>query len=229
MLALRIMCLSLFFATLESIPSALLERRLAFRRRAVPDVGSTLFYAVLTFLLLMAGTGFWTHRCARRIQLRRTIAFWLVAPVLPDLPPHPRVSILKPMLGYGILLDAAGLISFLTQNVDTCQSPTSPTARHRRLRARVHRGELRAELPGFFLLRVAFPLLVSAGTVEGRLQGAFASILHATAVLIFPVTAGIAVMRHLCRERLRRGVAQRRAVAQDSRVLRARSEPLSKS
>ena len=195
-LALRIMSVSLVFATLKSIPSALLERRLAFRRRAVPDVGSTLFYAALTVVLLAAGAGIWSLIIARAAySVVRTTAFWLVAPARPNLPPHPLLAVLKPMLAYGILLNAAGLLSFLTQNIDTLS--VARVAGAAATGAYVLAFTVASFVPTFLsysLLRVAFPLLVTAGTVAGRIQNALASVLHATAVVIFPTTAAVAVI-----------------------------------
>jgi O-antigen/teichoic acid export membrane protein len=193
-LALRIMCVSLVFATLESIPSALLERRLAFRRRAVPDVGSTVFYAGLTLLLLLAGAGIWSLIIARAAySVVRTIAFWVAAPVLPDLPPHAKLRTLRPMLGYGLLLNAAGLLSFLTQNVDTVS--VARVAGATATGAYVLAFTVASFVPTFLaysLMKVAFPLLVSAGAQAGRIHGALASVIHATAVVMFPTTAAIA-------------------------------------
>ena len=97
------------------------------------------------------------------------------------------------MLGYGILLNAAGLLSVLTQNLDTLS--VARVAGAAATGAYVLAFTVASFVPTFLsysLFRVAFPLLVNAGTLAGRIQGALASVLHATAVVIFPTTAAVA-------------------------------------
>ena len=190
-LALRLMSVTLLFATLESIPAAILERRLAFRRRAIPDVGSTVFYAGLAFILLAAGAGIWSLIVARTLySVVRTIAFWIAAPVHPRSRPRFYLPILKVMLKYGILLNLAGLLAVLTQNLDTVS--VARVAGAASAGAYVLAFTVASFVPTFLsgsLMKVSFPLLVNASSSQQRLRDGLSSVLHATALVMFPTTA----------------------------------------
>ncbi len=192
-LALRLMSVTLLFATLESIPAAILERRLAFRRRAVPDVGSTVFYAALAFLLLAAGAGIWSLIVARTLySVVRTVAFWIAAPVHPRSKPQFHLQILKVMLKYGVLLNLAGLLAVITQNLDTVS--VARVAGAAPAGAYVLAFTIASFVPTFLsgsLMKVSFPLLVNASSAPERLRSGLSSVLHATALVMFPTTAGL--------------------------------------
>ena len=193
-IAIRLTSVTALCVTIESVPAALLDRRLAFRRRAVPDIGSAVFYVLLTFALFVAGAGIWSlivARCA--YALVRTASLWAVAPARPRLKPTLKPRIFGAMLRYGVLLNVAGILAVITQNVDTLSvariAGAAPTG------AYVLAFTLASFVPTFLgasLMRVAYPLFVKAATIPGRLRDPLATVVHATVSVMAPVTVGLA-------------------------------------
>src|SRR5688572_8098920 len=55
----RTIGLTLIISSLSLVPSALLEKRLAFKQRALPETVSNVLYALVTLVLVMQGWGVW--------------------------------------------------------------------------------------------------------------------------------------------------------------------------
>lgn len=194
-LALRVVSVALFFSTLESIPTGLIERELAFRSRALVETGTTVVYGALAAALLAAGAGVWSLIIGRVVlSVLRFGAFYLAAPIRPRVLRRIDVRLTATLLRYGIPLGVAGILGFVTTNVDTAL--VGRVAGARALGSYALAFAVATLIPTFLantMLRVFFAVFASAHRAANEPSGAFGLSLYAQLLVLVPVTIGLVV------------------------------------
>ncbi len=193
-LAIRLTAIAFAFSTIETIPLAVLERRLDFRRRATVEIGTSVFYAILAMGLLAAGAGVWSLIIARvALTFARFVGFWIAAPVRPRPRPAVRRDVLKAMLAYGGFLNGAAILGFAAENLDTVVIGRVGGAAA--LGAYALAFTVANLVPTFLsstLARVSMPMYATVRAQRERLQEAFAAAMHFLAAIMAPVSLALA-------------------------------------
>jgi PST family polysaccharide transporter len=192
-IAIRITAIAFAFSTLETIPLAVLERRLDFRRRATVEISTSVLYALLAVGLLVAGAGVWSLIAARLVlTATRLVGFWLRAPVRPRVWRIPHRDILKRLLGYGAFLNGAAILGFVSENLDTVVIGAAAGAHVLGAYALAFVvANLVPTFLSFTLNRVTVPLYAAVRDSRARLQEAWATAVHFCAVVMMPTSLGL--------------------------------------
>ena len=189
----RIFSLVFLFTVIAAVPQSLIERRLDFRRRAVPEIIAAIGYAAFAFVLLALGLGVWSLIVAKVVQSGVLMcAFWVVAPDRPRFPPRPRARTARELIGYGGVLTVGAVIGFLTGNLDTVAVGRGPGATA--LGAYVLAFTITQLAPTFLsmtLQRVYFPIYAGVRGDPALLRRAFAQGMRYLAIVMVPVTVGL--------------------------------------
>jgi O-antigen/teichoic acid export membrane protein len=114
----RALSIVLLIRGLGVVPGAILERELAFRKRAVSELSASIVLACVSISCAVGGLGAWSlvfgQIAATTTQL---IAMWLLVPWRPHLR-DASVSTLRGMLRYGRFVSAANLINLFNLSID---------------------------------------------------------------------------------------------------------------
>jgi O-antigen/teichoic acid export membrane protein len=186
----RAMTLALVFTTAASIPQALIEKSLRFRRRALPEIACALLYAGLGLGLLAAGYGIWGLVVATAVRTGLLLlAFWIFAPVRPRRLPRLRWALVRDMFHYGKFLTGTAVLGFVFTNLDTLSVGWFAGATA--LGAYALAYPVVTLVPTFLsqtLGRVFFPLYASVRLDPTRLRETFTSSIHYVSLLMIPTT-----------------------------------------
>lgn len=192
----EVMSLVLVFTTIATVPQALIERTLDFRRRAIPEMACAVGYAVAVLGMLAAGLGIWSLIVGKVLQtLLLLLAFWAAAPVKPRLRPRPRWEVTRRMIGYGKFMSGAGIIAFATGNLDTFA--VGLLAGAGALGAYALSYTVTNIVPTFMTQttgRVFFPIYAAVRERHDALVEAYSVALHYLAVVMLPTTAALALL-----------------------------------
>jgi PST family polysaccharide transporter len=190
-LALRLTAIAFAFSALETIPLAIIERTLELRRRALSEVAIAVAYVAAALLLLAAGAGIWSIVLARLgMSAARFARFWVIAPVRPRMVPHADRESLRRLIGFGAFLNAAAILGFAAENLDTLLIASVGSVEEVGAYALAFTiANLVPTFVGFTLNPVALPVFAAVRDVPDTLRRAFAAALHLVAVAMFPTTA----------------------------------------
>jgi O-antigen/teichoic acid export membrane protein len=114
---LRVLGLSLLFASLGSTHDAMLQKGINYRLRMWPEVGRTMVKGLLSVGLALSGFGVWSLVIGQVVgEAAATVLLWIVSPWRPRrrLPGKH----LRPMLGYGSQIMAVNGLGTLLVDVD---------------------------------------------------------------------------------------------------------------
>jgi teichuronic acid exporter len=113
----RTVGLTLIISSLSMVPSALLEKRLAFKQRALPETISNILYALVTLVLVMQGWGVWGVVWGRIGQASlATILIWWVSQWWPKF--YFNFALAKETLTYGQHILLASLLGVIILYID---------------------------------------------------------------------------------------------------------------
>lgn len=114
---LQVLAVVLFVEALAGVPSALLERELAFHRKLYVDVLPALVYALSAVGLAAYGAGVWSLVIGRVAgAVCGCLAAWLLSPWRPSW--RFSAAAARQLGGYGRYIAAGGLLSFAVVNLD---------------------------------------------------------------------------------------------------------------
>jgi O-antigen/teichoic acid export membrane protein len=186
----RTMTLALVLMTAASIPQALIEKSLRFRRRALPEIACALLYVGLGLGLLAAGYGIWALVVATAVRTGvLLLLFWIFAPVHPRRLPRLKWALVRDMFQYGKFLTGTAVLGFVFTNLDTLS--VGWLAGASALGAYALAYPVVMLVPTFLsqtLGRVFFPLFASVRSDPTRLREVFMSATHYLALLMIPTT-----------------------------------------
>ncbi|HEU5318376.1 MAG TPA: lipopolysaccharide biosynthesis protein [Chloroflexota bacterium] len=107
----------LILTALGSVHNAVLIKRLAFRRKLVPDVAPLVASGLVSIVMALSGFGVWSLVAAYLIKEgTSTILLWLLSSIRPW--PRFRWPIAAELLRYGRHVSLTGLVGFASSNVD---------------------------------------------------------------------------------------------------------------
>ena len=113
----RVMVSTLVIYSLGTVPSALLEKELEFKKIVLPSTLSNIGYALVSILLAFAGLGVWSIALGYVFQsLLQTLLIWVVSPWRPTFKFDKRT--VSEILGYGKYVVSVSLGTFLMVNLD---------------------------------------------------------------------------------------------------------------
>lgn len=116
-LIIKILSLMLIIQSLASVQSALLEKRLAYKKRFIPDSISNLSYLLVAVSMALLGFGVWSLVIGSLVRCAvNTLLLWWVLPWRPSLTFD--LASAKGLLNYGKHIVLLGVISFLFRNID---------------------------------------------------------------------------------------------------------------
>ena len=189
----QIMSVAFLCTTLANVPTALIERTLQFRRRALPEIAGVLTYASLVWMLFRHGFGVWSLVYARAVQTALlAVLFWWLAPIRPRFPPQIRWDVINKLLHYGKFMSAAAVTGFLVSNFDNVA--VGRFAGATALGAYALAYQVTNLVPTFLTQtvgKVSFPLYTSIRGDERAMRHAFAVALHYIAVTMVPTTVAL--------------------------------------
>jgi O-antigen/teichoic acid export membrane protein len=192
----RLMAIVLLFSTAGQLPQAVIEQKLVFRRRALPEIACVVVYAAMALGLLRAGWSVWSLVAAKVAQsVLLTFLFWAVAPVRPRLPPRLHWSVLCRLVGYGKFISASAILGVVFANADTIAVGVIAGAAP--LGAYSLAYSVTTLAPTFLTAtigKVFFPLFAAIRDDDPALCDAFASALHFIGIVMLPATFGLLVV-----------------------------------
>lgn len=113
----RIMALTLVLAGITTVPSALLDKELLFKRRAFAELPGWIVYACLSITLALRGHGVWSMIIGwAALSVVTMVATWIVSPVRPVL--EFRLGEAKEIISYGKHLVIGVLAAFVFLQID---------------------------------------------------------------------------------------------------------------
>ena len=114
----KVLPFSLVITAFSSIPTSLMEKEMAFKRRAVPEVLSFLAYFVVCLVLAWYGFKYWSIIFGYlALCIVGLVATFAVSPWHPTLRFHPFV--LKELAGFGSYAMSSTTINFVIRNIDS--------------------------------------------------------------------------------------------------------------
>lgn len=177
-----------------TVPSALLERALAFDKKIYVDALPTLIYALIALPLAWSGHGVWSLVWGRIISVAAgQVAAWKLV----SWRPHWRVDIahLRQLSSYGRYVSAAAIVSFLVVSVDDMLVARLGGERELGLYARAY---LLANIPvtavSHVAGRVAFPAFAQLVRARENVGPLYLQMLGSVALLTLPMALLLALL-----------------------------------
>lgn len=189
----QVLGISLILASLKSIPSAILERKLQFNKLVIPEIAETILYNGLTIVLAWQGFGVWSFIwgvLARGIV--GTIIIYIIAP-WPVGFAFDRPSA-KKLFSFGIPFQLNSFIALLKDNI----TPTFIAARlGPQAVGYIGWAQKYAFLPLELLndiIRVTFPAYSRLQHDKALLQRALERSLYLISLTLYPMLAGLVAL-----------------------------------
>lgn len=114
---LRVMSLAVLFGSLGTVPHALLQKELDFRRKIVPEVASSVLYAVTAVAMAYLGFGVWSLVGAELAMAGgNLILVWTVTTWRPSFAFDGKLA--RELIGYGKHIMLFDIVTFVTSNLD---------------------------------------------------------------------------------------------------------------
>lgn len=193
---LRALAWSFPLKALGNTHDALLQRRLRFRARALPELGQAVAKAGIAVPLAVAGLGVWSLVWGQLVSLVLwTCLLWAVLPWRPG--PALPMDMLRSMLGYGRKIVAVNVIAAVVHHADLVivgRMLGAAALGFYQLAYRI------PELTVMLLVRVAsrvlFPAFSRLHAAGGRseLKAGYLTALRYVAVLALPAAAGLVLL-----------------------------------
>src|SRR5205085_8698756 len=106
---------SLFFSSLKSVPSVLLERNLKFNRLVIPEIVETLAFNILAVVLAWQGYGVWSFVIAVLVRgIIGTILIYILAPW--PIGFRIKKSSIRNLFSFGLPYQLNGFIALIKDN-----------------------------------------------------------------------------------------------------------------
>lgn len=113
----RILAIVLIIGSLGSVPATLLEKELNFKKAVIPQIASTIVYAIVAISLALNGFGFWSLVYgALASSFGNLITIWCVSPWRPEFRFNKQAAM--ELVGYGKHILGVGILVFLATNLD---------------------------------------------------------------------------------------------------------------
>jgi PST family polysaccharide transporter len=188
----RVMGLSLVFASLGSTHDALLQKGINYRRRMLPEVGRTLVKGLLSVLLAMMGFGVWSLAIGQVAgEACATLLLWIVSPWRPRRN-WPRKH-LRPMLGYGSQIMMVNGLGTLVADADYLVIGRMLGETSLGLYTLAYRiPELAVKNLAYAVSAVAFPVTSRLQSDMGAMRETYLRMQHYMLLLLAPLGFGLA-------------------------------------
>lgn len=185
----QILAVSLLLASLKTIPSILLERKLLFNKLVIPEIVETLIYNITAILLAWQGYGVWSFIVA--VLLRGIVGVILIHII------HPwpigfaiNKKSFKTLFGFGLPYQLNGFIALIKDNiVPTYIAATLGTAAVGYIGWAQKYAFLPLE-PMNDIIRVTFPTYSRLQDHPDLLKRALEKTLYFTTVCVYPLLFG---------------------------------------
>ncbi|MGB9588124.1 MAG: lipopolysaccharide biosynthesis protein [Armatimonadota bacterium] len=116
-LPVRVMSVGLLISGMASVPSAILDKYLKFRKRAIPEILSAVVYAVTSLILAKVGFAAWSLIIGwMAMSIVNTAAIWSICPTRPSFSFDSSEA--RVIVGYGKHLMVASLATFAFFQID---------------------------------------------------------------------------------------------------------------
>lgn len=191
----RIVSLTLLISSFALVPSILLEKDMAYKRKVLPDLTPTITY-IVTVIILAKGFNLGAYSIAYALIVQAftgLILNWIAARWKPSLIFD--MGIAKELFGYGKNVLGGSVIGYLATNMDNAfisRSTGSAGLGFYTLGYSV--ANLPATHVGDVIGRVLFPSFVELNEQRERLRAAYTRALRLLVVVTFPLIAGIAAV-----------------------------------
>jgi O-antigen/teichoic acid export membrane protein len=191
----RLVSLNILFASFGLVPSVLMEKDMAYRRKVVPDLLPTIVYVIVALTLAREyHLGAYSMALALVAQgFLGLILNWLFAGWVPSLVFYP--SIARELLAYSKNVLGGTIILYLTTNMDNAfVNRTSGSSALGVYTLAYNVANLPATHVADVFGRVLFPSFVELNRDSARLRQAYIRALTIVVVVTFPLLTGIAAM-----------------------------------
>ena len=191
---LRFLGLVVIIQALASVPNALLERDLEFKRKFYITTLDSLVFAVLAVGLALYGQGVWSLVWGQLGgALVSCVAAWWLAPWRPRW--QFSWAAVRDIIGYGRFVSAAGLVSFLVVNVDDALVLRLGGREIMGLYTRAYQlTNLPVTSIAHIVNRVAFPAYARLKDQGRETKSLYVRLLRGSALLTLPAAIGLGVL-----------------------------------
>jgi PST family polysaccharide transporter len=190
----KILSISFFIYSFNSIPHVKLIKELKFKKSLIPYIGSTFFFGITSIYLAFSGFGVWSLVFGYLADsITNVILYWVIAPFKPSLDFD--WTIAKKLLGYGKHIVGFSISVFIVTNLDNA----------------IVGKILGTSALGFYVLAytisnipvtrmtyiinmVAFPVYSILQKNKGKLKKAYLKVLKLTSLITIPAAAGIFIL-----------------------------------
>ena len=194
-LIIRILAINLLFTSLSIVPSALMEKDMAFKRKVVPELVPILVYVVIaTSLATFTDLGAYSIVFGQLSQgATAFVLYWLVSSWRPVW--RFSIEVAKELVGYGKHVLGGGLLLFATTNLDNVfVSRTLGVGSLGFYTLAYSIANMPATHVADVLGRVLFPALVQMSDDLERVRKNYIRSLKVLAFFTFPLLAGLAAI-----------------------------------
>ena len=113
----RVMALSLIISSFGLVPSALFEKELEFKKKAIPDAVHLITYGVISTILAFLEFRYWSMAIGLLgADVAGLISVWLISDWRPKLRFDKKIA--KELLSYGKYITGSGVVIFAIRNID---------------------------------------------------------------------------------------------------------------
>jgi lipopolysaccharide exporter len=190
---LRLLGLSLPLSGLGMVPDTLLQRRLRFRTRLIPEIGKNFTKGVVSIVLAWLGMGVWSLVWGQLVSiLAGTVLAWILAGWKPTWRFHPETSLRVTTFGLNIL--ALEAIGAFRSNVDYLLVGRILGAAALGYYIMSYRiPELLIRSLNTVVARVSLPAMALAQMEREQLRSFYFSYIRYISFFVFPVSVGMAL------------------------------------
>jgi O-antigen/teichoic acid export membrane protein len=190
---LRVLAFNIVLASTRVVPSNLLERELAFRRKLAAEVTPPILYGVVALGTALSGWGVWSLVAGTiAASLAQTILIWQISGYRPTWKFD--VHIAKRLWNFGQHLIYASLLLFLAANLDQVYiGKYIDVSQVGFYGLALTLGNLSTDYVANLFGRVLSPALARVQKEPARLKEAFITSLRYISYLALPICAGIFV------------------------------------
>lgn len=188
---LRVLILSFFLSSLTTIPSILLERKLAFDKLIVPQILQTLGFYGVAVILAWRGLGIESFTWGVLVRaLVGLIAMYIVSPWHIEL--HISRDVAKRLLKFGVPFQLNGFIALVKDDLLTVfLGKILPFAQVGYIGWAKKWAEVPLRLIMDSVIRVTFPAFARLQDSKEHLRAAIEKTLFGLAATMFPITVGL--------------------------------------
>jgi O-antigen/teichoic acid export membrane protein len=189
----RVLAAVLVIGALKSAPSGLLQRRLSFKAKLIPDLGQAVVKGLVSVILAWQGFGVWSLVWGQVIgEAVSTVAFWVLVRWRPTLQFDRQIT--RETLLFGGNMALIGFIGALLINVDYLivgRILGSEQLGYYTLGYRIP--DLLIRSIGMVVGQVAFPVLALLQTDMQKFHVVYLKYLRYLALCTYPIGAGLAL------------------------------------